>query len=216
MQFLSLNTLPTPIPLSILMVDPIQVPNLALVHVFRDVLEEEYSKSKAELADLDPELQGVYRRRLAALSNFISEALIRSTAQIRSAYKGKSQGFQQVPRLGKETKEPVDQEKLMESRIIQGKLARAIELVRNQVEEETEGLLAGVKAAGNVHLPEESQGKMPNLAVELGAYNRSVEYERDLKAKAVLTLQQVKSGNEAAIAPSTAFEARIYSRFLAS
>ena len=198
------------------MVDPIQVPNLALISVFRDVLEQEYSKSKAELSDLDPELQAVYRRRLAALSNFISETLIRSTAQIRTAYKGKSQGFQQVPRLGKETKEQVDQEKLMESRKIQGKLARAIELVRTQVKEEAEGLVAEVKAAGDVHLPAESEGKMPNLAVELGAYNRSVEYERDLKAKAVQTLQQVKSESEAVTVPSTAFETRIYSRFLGS
>lgn len=196
------------------MVDPIPIPNLSLVQVFRDVLEQDYTQSKSELADLDPELQAVYRRRLAALSNFISEALIRSTTQLRSAYKGKLKGFQQVPRLGKEEKEPVDQGKIRECREIQGKLARAIELVRNRVKKEEEGLVAEVKSAGSVHLPEELQGKVPNLAVELGSYNRSVEYERDLKAKAVQTLQQVKSGSEAATVPCTSFETRIYSRFL--
>ena len=209
---------PSCLPISLLfllvMADPVQVPNLSLVHLFRDILEQEYTKAKKELGDLDPETQGTFTRRLAAICNSISEALIRSTAQMHSSYKGKSGSFQQVPRLGKDAKEPVDQEKQVESRKVQAQLARAIALFRTQFQEETERLVAQVKAARNVHIPEDSAPQMPDLARELTAYTRSVAYERDLKAKAVSVLQQAKLGVEVVAAHPTAFEARVYSQFL--
>ena len=196
------------------MVEKVLVPNKALINTFRDVLEEEYERAKKQITDIDPELQTSFIRRLASICNSISESLIKSTAQMHLPYTGKAPPIQSAPVFSKENKESIDLSQQLESRNCQIQLSRAISTACLQVHQEVDQLLAQLKAAAQVELPNERPMKIPDLAGELTAYNRSVKYERDLKDRAVQTLKLAEREEREEEDRETEMERRVHSQLL--